>query len=114
MIEINPPPKSHLKIVAMSSAGLAILAEPPPRNPSKTPTLQGVVRRTNSSARNVEMDLGCVKTLAGGGEASRRLGGAEGALCRGWLGSHRGHERLNAHDVHDTGKIVGRHVQRHL
>jgi hypothetical protein len=61
------------------------------------------------------MGLGCVKTLAGGGEASRRLGGAEGALCRCWtLAPHRGHERLNAHDVHDTGKIVGQHVQRHL
>ena len=59
------------------------------------------------------MGLGCVKTLAGGGEASR-LGGAEGALCRGWLGPHRGHEWLNAHDVHDAGKIVGQHVQRHL
>ena len=36
------------------------------------------------------------------------------ALRRGWLGPHRGHERLNAHDVHDTGEIVGQHVQRHL
>ena len=61
------------------------------------------------------MGLGCVKTLARGGEASAsRLGGAEGALCWGWLGPHRGHERMNAHDVHDTGKIVGQHVQRHL
>ena len=26
----------------------------------------------------------------------------------------RGHQRLDAHDVHDAGQIVGQHVQRHL
>ena len=26
----------------------------------------------------------------------------------------RGHERLDAHDVHGAGEIVGEHVQRHL
>ncbi len=25
-----------------------------------------------------------------------------------------GHQRLNAHDVHDSREIVGEHVQRHL
>ena len=32
------------------------------------------------------------------------------AFFRVWLGPHRGHERPNAHDVHDPGQIVGQHV----
>ena len=32
-----------------------------------------------------------------------------GALC-----PHRRHERLNTHDVHDAGEIVGEYVQRHF
>jgi hypothetical protein len=28
--------------------------------------------------------------------------------------SHRGHQRLSAHDVHHAGEIIGEYVQRHL
>jgi hypothetical protein len=30
------------------------------------------------------------------------------------LCSDRGHQRLNAHNIHHAGEIVGEHVQRHL
>ena len=32
------------------------------------------------------------------------------ALVRCWLCPHRRHERPNAHHVHDTGEIIGKHV----
>ena len=50
-------------------------------------------------------------------EASRRGGLGRltlRSLFSGLTMPHRGHERLNAHDVHDPGEIVGEHVQRHL
>ena len=39
-----------------------------------------------------------------------RSAGTGGMLRR--LSSHRRHERLDAHDVHDPGEIVGQDVQR--
>jgi len=43
------------------------------------------------------------------------LGGSAAAekVCLRRLCPHRRHERPDAHDVHDTRKIVGEHVQYH-
>ena len=59
----------------------------------------------------------CVKTLCHSGleRAVRSV-----ALCELLLSGFRlwpsdcGHHRLNAHDVHDPGEIVGEHVECHL
>ena len=36
------------------------------------------------------------------------------AFSRLSLCPDRGHQRLNAHNVHHAGEVVGKHVQRHL
>ena len=54
------------------------------------------------------LDLGRVKTLY------RRIACQVAGSVRYWLCPHRGHERTDAHNVHDAGEIVSEHVQGHL
>ncbi len=51
---------------------------------------------------------------APGKDVRMRLGWRNAFIFGRSLCPHRGHERLDAHDVHHAGEIVGEHVQCHL
>jgi hypothetical protein len=50
--------------------------------------------------------LGRVKTL----RKKHGFGGLGDRAHVFWLRPHRGHQRLDAHDVHNPGEIVGEHM----
>src|SRR5215471_17278177 len=71
------------------------------------------VRKEVTALRHMsDLGLGRVKTVCRKrselGEVATRAN-FSALLC-----SDRGHQRLNADDVHDAGEIVGEYVQRHL